>query len=63
MTLGWDNPTADPTTTVLLRHGDTHQEHAPRHLCGGHCRFGGDVAVTHVLLEGAAHEVAVQRGI
>src|SRR5258706_8424647 len=23
MTLGWDNPTAHPTTTVLLRHGDT----------------------------------------
>ena len=23
MTLGWDNPSADPTTTVLLRHGDT----------------------------------------
>jgi len=23
MTLGWDNPTADPTTTILLRHGDT----------------------------------------
>src|SRR5438552_19149317 len=23
MTLGWDNPTGDPTTTVLLRHGDT----------------------------------------
>src|ERR1700732_5279983 len=22
MTLGWDNPTADPTTTILLRHGD-----------------------------------------
>jgi ribonuclease H / adenosylcobalamin/alpha-ribazole phosphatase len=23
MTLGWDNPKADPTTTILLRHGDT----------------------------------------
>jgi probable phosphoglycerate mutase len=23
MTLGWDNPTAPPTTTILLRHGDT----------------------------------------
>src|SRR5438270_3466063 len=23
MTLGWDNPAADPTTTILLRHGDT----------------------------------------
>jgi broad specificity phosphatase PhoE len=23
MTLGWDNPSADPTTTILLRHGDT----------------------------------------
>ena len=23
MTLGSDNPTADPTTTILLRHGDT----------------------------------------
>src|SRR5258708_31099750 len=23
MTLGWDNPTAPPTTTTLLRHGDT----------------------------------------
>jgi ribonuclease H / adenosylcobalamin/alpha-ribazole phosphatase len=33
MTLGWDNPTADPTTTVLLRHGDT--ELSPEHrFCG-----------------------------
>jgi ribonuclease H / adenosylcobalamin/alpha-ribazole phosphatase len=33
MTLGWDNPTADPTTTVLLRHGDT--ELSPDHrFCG-----------------------------
>jgi probable phosphoglycerate mutase len=23
MTLGWSNPAADPTTTILLRHGDT----------------------------------------
>jgi broad specificity phosphatase PhoE len=23
MTLGWDNPTTPPTTTILLRHGDT----------------------------------------
>ncbi len=33
MTLGWDNPTADPTTTVLLRHGDTRL--SPEHrFCG-----------------------------
>jgi probable phosphoglycerate mutase len=33
MTLGWDNPTADPTTTVLLRHGDT--QVSPEHrFCG-----------------------------
>jgi probable phosphoglycerate mutase len=33
MTLGWDNPTADPTTTVLLRHGDT--QLSPEHrFCG-----------------------------
>jgi len=33
MTLGWDNPTAVPTTTVLLRHGDT--ELSPEHrFCG-----------------------------
>src|SRR5258706_8871405 len=33
MTLGWDNPTADPTTTVLLRHGDT--ELSPEHRFSG----------------------------
>ena len=33
MTLGWDNPTADATTTVLLRHGDT--QLSPEHrFCG-----------------------------
>jgi ribonuclease H / adenosylcobalamin/alpha-ribazole phosphatase len=33
MTLGWDNPTANPTTTVLLRHGDT--QLSPEHrFCG-----------------------------
>jgi len=33
MTLGWDNPAEDPTTTVLLRHGDT--ELSPEHrFCG-----------------------------
>src|SRR6516162_3194242 len=33
MTLGWDNPTADPTTTILLRHGDTRL--SPEHrFCG-----------------------------
>jgi probable phosphoglycerate mutase len=33
MTLGWDNPAADPTTTVLLRHGDT--QLSPEHrFCG-----------------------------
>jgi broad specificity phosphatase PhoE len=33
MTLGWDNPTTDPTITVLLRHGDT--ELSPEHrFCG-----------------------------
>jgi broad specificity phosphatase PhoE len=33
MTLGWDNPVADPTTTVLLRHGDT--QLSPEHrFCG-----------------------------
>jgi len=32
-TLGWDNPTADPTTTVLLRHGDT--ELSPEHRFSG----------------------------
>jgi broad specificity phosphatase PhoE len=33
MTLGWDNPTADLTTTVLLRHGDT--ELSPEHRFSG----------------------------
>src|ERR1700748_884026 len=33
MTLGWDNPTADPTTTVLLRHGDT--QLSPEHRFSG----------------------------
>src|SRR5215475_10690340 len=33
MTLGWDNPTADPTTTVLLRHGDT--DLSPEHRFSG----------------------------
>ena len=33
MTLGWDNPTADPTTTVLLRHGDTRL--SPEHRFSG----------------------------
>jgi ribonuclease H / adenosylcobalamin/alpha-ribazole phosphatase len=33
MTMGWDNPTADPTTTVLLRHGDTRL--SPEHRFSG----------------------------
>jgi broad specificity phosphatase PhoE len=33
MTLGWDNPTAEPTTTVLLRHGDT--QLSPEHRFSG----------------------------
>ena len=33
MTLGWDNPTAVPTTTILLRHGDT--ELSPEHRFSG----------------------------
>src|ERR1700761_9512703 len=33
MTLGWDNPTVDPTTTVLLRHGDTRL--SPEHRFSG----------------------------
>jgi probable phosphoglycerate mutase len=33
MTLGWDDPTADPTTTVLLRHGDT--KFSPEHRFSG----------------------------
>src|ERR1700753_1908991 len=33
MNLGWDNPTAEPTTTVLLRHGDT--ELSPEHRFSG----------------------------
>src|SRR5262249_40011302 len=35
MTLGWDNPTADPTTTILLRHGDTRL--SPEHRFSGLC--------------------------
>ena len=31
--LGWDNPAGDPTTTVLLRHGDT--ELSPEHRFSG----------------------------
>src|SRR5258706_1181243 len=31
--LGWDSPTADPTTTVLLRHGDT--QLSPEHRFSG----------------------------
>ena len=33
MTLGWDNPTADPTITILLRHGDTRW--SPEHRFSG----------------------------
>jgi len=33
MTLGWDNPNTDPTTTVLLRHGDTRV--SPEHRFSG----------------------------
>src|ERR1700746_456756 len=33
MTLGWDNPTAAPTITILLRHGDTRL--APEHRFSG----------------------------
>src|SRR3984893_13076891 len=33
MTLGWDSPTANPTITVLLRHGDT--ELSPEHRFSG----------------------------
>jgi ribonuclease H / adenosylcobalamin/alpha-ribazole phosphatase len=33
MTLGWEDPTAAPTTTVLLRHGDT--ELSPEHRFSG----------------------------
>jgi ribonuclease H / adenosylcobalamin/alpha-ribazole phosphatase len=33
MTLGWDNPTEPPTTTVLLRHGDT--DLSPEHRFSG----------------------------
>src|ERR1700752_419466 len=33
MTVGWDNPTADPTTTILLRHGDTRL--SPEHRFSG----------------------------
>jgi broad specificity phosphatase PhoE len=34
-TLGWDNPSAEPTTTILLRHGDT--ELSPEHRFSGLC--------------------------
>src|SRR4029077_17777096 len=33
MTLGWDNPAADPTITLLLRHGDT--QLSPEHRFSG----------------------------
>lgn len=33
MTLGWDNPTAPATTTILLRHGDTRL--SPEHRFSG----------------------------
>jgi len=33
MTLGWDNLAADPTTTILLRHGDTRL--SPEHRFSG----------------------------
>jgi ribonuclease H / adenosylcobalamin/alpha-ribazole phosphatase len=33
MTLGWDNPTTQPTITVLLRHGDTRL--SPEHRFSG----------------------------
>ena len=33
MTLGWDDPTAAPTTTILLRHGDTRL--SPEHRFSG----------------------------
>lgn len=33
MTLGWDNPATAPTTTVLLRHGDT--QFSPEHRFSG----------------------------
>jgi broad specificity phosphatase PhoE len=33
MTLGWENPTADSTTTILLRHGDTRL--SPEHRFSG----------------------------
>ncbi len=35
MTLGWDNPSGNPTTTVLLRHGDTRL--SPEHRFSGLC--------------------------
>jgi ribonuclease H / adenosylcobalamin/alpha-ribazole phosphatase len=34
-TLGWDNPAADPTITILLRHGDT--KLSPEHRFSGLC--------------------------
>ncbi len=35
MTLGWSNPTEQPTITVLLRHGDTRM--SPQHRFSGLC--------------------------
>ena len=35
MTLGWNNPTTQPTMTVLLRHGDTRM--SPEHRFSGLC--------------------------
>ena len=35
MTLGWDEPTDHPTTTILLRHGDTRL--SPEHRFSGLC--------------------------
>jgi probable phosphoglycerate mutase len=35
MTLGWDSLTAPPTTTILLRHGDTRL--SPEHRFSGQC--------------------------
>src|SRR5437899_1534572 len=48
MTLGWDNPTADPTTTVLLRHGDT--QLSPEHRFSGLRDHDGQtvLVVSHV---------------
>src|SRR6201990_915489 len=35
MTLGWDDPTTDTTTTILLRHGDPRL--SPEHRFSGRC--------------------------